>query len=123
MTTITLELPDALAAQVESVRDRLPELLALSLRQPALPATLYRDILALLVGRPSPEEIVAFQPGPEMQERLRVLLQRTDAGELTSAEQTELDEFERIEHFMVMLKAGNFPQMNSDERLLERRSQ
>jgi hypothetical protein len=109
MTTVTLELPDELAAQVESLRDRLPELLALSLRQPALPATLYRDILAFLATKPSSEEIVAFQPEPEMQERLRVLLQREHAGELTSTEQAELDEFEQIEHFMVMLKAGNFP--------------
>src|SRR5919202_1165758 len=36
MRTITLEMPDELADQLAAIQDRLPELLALSLRQPAL---------------------------------------------------------------------------------------
>src|SRR5919202_6048081 len=36
MRTITLEMPDELADQLAAIQDRVPELLALSLRQPAL---------------------------------------------------------------------------------------
>ncbi|WP_279606320.1 hypothetical protein [Aetokthonos hydrillicola] len=34
---------------------------------------------------------------------------RSKAGELTPPEQRELDEYERIEHLIVMLKAGSLP--------------
>jgi hypothetical protein len=107
MPTITLEVPDDLADQLVHVRDRLPELLALSLHQPALPAHIYRYILGFLASNPTPEQIAAFSPTPEMQERLQTLLARSEAGELSEAEQAELDEFERIEHLVVLIKAGN----------------
>ncbi len=113
MTTITIEIPDDLAEQLEQVRDRLPELLALSLRQPAVPAALYRTILTFLAGNPTPVELAAFSPPPEAQARLRTLLARSREGQLTSAEQAELGEDERIEHLIVMLKAGNLPRLTA----------
>jgi hypothetical protein len=42
-----------------------------------------------------------------MQERLKTLLERDHAGKLTPSEQIELDEYERIEHIVIMLKTGN----------------
>ncbi len=97
MATITIDIPDELSAQLAQVRDRIPELLALSLQQPAVPAHIYREILDFLASQPTPEEIVAFRPTPEMQARLT----------------TELDEFERIEHVLVLLKAGSLPHLTS----------
>lgn len=113
MATISIDIPDELSAQLEQVRDRLPELLALSLQQPAVPAHIYRAILDFLATRPTPAEIAAFRPAPEMQERLATLLARSRDGQLTPAEQAELDEFERIEHVMVLLKAGSLPYLTS----------
>ncbi len=49
---------------------RLPESLALSLQQPAVPAQIYRYILDFLDSNPTPEQIAEFKPTPEMQERL-----------------------------------------------------
>jgi hypothetical protein len=109
MQTITLAIPDDLADQLAQIRDRLPELLALSLRQPAMPAHLYREILAFLASNPTPAQIAAFGPTPEMQQRLETLLERERAGTLTAAEEAELAEFEQIEHLMVMIKAGVLP--------------
>lgn len=106
MRTITLDVPDELADQLAAVRDRLPELLALSLQQPAVPASIYRAILTFLAGGPTPEQIAAFGPTPEMQQRLDIVLERSHAGALTPAEHDELDELERIEHLVVMLKTG-----------------
>lgn len=104
MAMITLEVPDDLADQLAAARDRLPELLALSLRQPALPAAAYRHILDFLASDPSPEQIAAFRPIPEAQERLRLLLTRRHEGQLTELEARELEEFAHVEHLMVMIR-------------------
>ena len=113
MATITIDIPDELSGQLAQMRDRIPELLALSLQQPAVPAHIYREILDFLASQPTAEEIVAFRPTPEMQTRLTTLLDRARAGLLTSAEQAELDEFERIEHILVLLKAGSLPYLTN----------
>jgi capsule polysaccharide export protein KpsE/RkpR len=98
-----------LADQLAAVQDRLPELLALSLRQPALPAQLCRTILTFLAGAPSAEEIAAFAPPPEAQQRLQALLDAAWAGTLTAIEQAELDALERVEHLVILLKSGALP--------------
>jgi hypothetical protein len=113
MATITIDIPDELSAQLAQVRDRIPELLVLSLQQPAVPAHIYREILDFLASQPTPEEIVAFRPTPEMQARLTTLLDRSRAGLLSPAEHAELNEFERIEHVLVLLKTGSLPHLTS----------
>ena len=113
MLQITIEIPEELSEQLAQIGDRLPELLVLSLQQPALPAHIYRYILNFLASKPTPEQIAAFRPTPEMQERLRTLLARSKAGALTPAEQQELDEYEQIEHLVIMLKAGSLPYLTS----------
>ena len=80
---ITLEVPEELSEQLASVGDRLPELLALSLQQPPLPAHIYRYILNFIASNPTPEEIAAFRPTLEMQERLRTLIERSKNAEVT----------------------------------------
>ncbi len=107
MATITLDVSDAIAAQLDAMRDRLPELLALSLQQPAVPAHIYRFIVDFLASNPSPEELAAFGPAPEMLDRLQTRLARARADELTGPERAELDEYERIEHLMVVIKSRN----------------
>ena len=109
MAKITLEVPDELSEKLLQMGDRLPELLALSLQQPPLPARIYHYILDFLASKPTPEQILAFRPTAQMQERLKTLLTRSKTGELTPIEQQELNEYERIEHLIVMLKAGSFP--------------
>lgn len=106
MSTITIEVPDELSDLVAEAGDRLPELLAQSLQQPPLPAHVYRYVLDFLASTPSAEQIVAFAPAPEMTERLRTLLDREAANSVTPSEKAELDEYERLEHLMVMIKAG-----------------
>jgi hypothetical protein len=88
-------------------------LLALSLQQPALPAHIYRYILDFLASQPPLAQIAAFGPIPEMTERLQTLLTRQAAGDMTPPEVAELDEDERIEHLMIMLKVGALPALTS----------
>jgi hypothetical protein len=104
---ITLEVSEELSKQLVNVGDRLPELLAFSLQQPPLPAYIYRYILTFVASNPTSEQIAAFSPTPEMQERLRTLVERSKAGELTEQERVELDEYEKIEYLVMMLKVGN----------------
>jgi ribonucleotide reductase beta subunit family protein with ferritin-like domain len=62
--------------------DRLPELLERSLCQSNVSAQFYRHILDSLASNPTPTEIAAFRSTPEMQERLRVLLDRSKSMRL-----------------------------------------
>ncbi|MBD2297386.1 hypothetical protein [Nostoc sp. FACHB-190] len=113
MPKITLEVSEELSQQLAQVGDRLPELLALSLQQPVIPAEIYRYILDFLASNPTPEQIAQFQPTPQMRERLRTLVTRSKAGELTPVELKELDEYEKIEHLMIMIKTGNLAYLDS----------
>lgn len=113
MPKITLEVSEELAEQLATVGDKLPELLRQSLQQPAIPNSIYQYILNFIVSAPTPEQIAAFKPTKEMSDRLQTLLNRAQAGELTALEIAEIDEYERIEHIIIMLKAGNLPHLTS----------
>ncbi len=105
MPTITFNVSDEIAAQLDATRERLPELLALSLQQPAVPAHIYRFIVGFLASNPTPQDLATFGPTPEMQARLQILIERGRTGDLTAMEQAELDEYERIEHLIVLIKS------------------
>ena len=114
MPKITLEVSEELSTQVAALGgDRLSEALALGLRQSVVPSEVYRYVLDFLTSNPTAAEIADFRPTTQMQERLRDLLDRSYGDRLTSAERHELDEYERIEHCVVMLKAGNLSYLSS----------
>jgi hypothetical protein len=73
------------------------------------PARIYRYILDFLASGPTAEQIAAFAPTPGMIERRMALVEREKRGGITQAERTELDEYDRIEHLMVMIKTDNLP--------------
>ena len=115
MAKITIDVPDDLFTQltkettnIEILERRLPELLRLGLSAGKLPADVYHYVLNFLISNPTPAQIIDFRPTIEMQTRLRDLLNKSDSGKLNSMEQQELDEYERIEHLIVMLKTGSF---------------
>lgn len=112
MTTITIEVSNELSEQLFHEKARLPELLSLSLLQPPLSAQTYRYVLNFLASEPTPEQIAAFGPTPEMAERVRTLLAKERTNQLTPTEQAELDDYEDIEHLVVMAKAGALPYLN-----------
>jgi hypothetical protein len=111
MATVTIEVPDELSELIAQAGDRLPELLAQSLKEPTLPAHVYRYVLDFLASRPTPDQVAVFGPTSEMIDRLQMLLGRESRGEMTPAEKAELDEYERLEHLMVMIKSGALQQL------------
>ena len=73
---------------------------ALSFRQRS-----YGEIVDFFARGASPEDILSFRPSPETQERVRELLYRNSAGELTEDEAAELECFGELEHLMQLIKA------------------
>ncbi len=106
MVEMTIRVPERLAERVTAVQERLPELLEHGLGELSpLPNEVYRYILEFLVSQPTSEEILNFEPTPDMQKRANKLLEKNRAGQLTPAEEKELDEYLRINHLVTMLKA------------------
>ena len=105
MVQITIEVPDALAERLASVRDRLPEILEQALGGSAsLPVEVYRYVLEFLMSNPSPQAIVDFHPTPTTQERIGVLLEKNRTNQLTTEEASELDAYERLNRFVRQFK-------------------
>jgi hypothetical protein len=113
MPTITLEIPEELEAPLNNAGDHLPELLRRALNTSALPAQVYRYVLNFLASRPTPEEIASFQPLSEMTARLRELVQKERAGIISPSEKEELDEYDKIEHVVRMMKIGALPYLTA----------
>jgi hypothetical protein len=109
MATLTIEIPDDLMEQITPIHEQLPDLLRRCLEPTNLPAQVYHYILNFLTSQPTPEQIANFRPTVEMQQRLQYLLSRNNEGKLTLEEASELDEYEKIEHLIILLKSGNLP--------------
>jgi hypothetical protein len=65
----------------------------------------YDEIVDLFARGASSAEVLAFRPSPETQERVRELLERNAADELTDEEAAELERFGELEHLMQLVKA------------------
>jgi hypothetical protein len=116
MTTITLEVPDELAARIRTLGEDLTDLLfsaleshptdktALALKMAAT-HPVYREMMDFLASSPTPQQIAAFKVSPPAQERLEELLERNRESSLTDEEEVELDVYELVEHSMIRLKA------------------
>lgn len=65
---------------------------------------IYDEVYKFLVSAPTPQQIIAFHASDTTQERVRELLAANRENRLSTEEQLELDEFERVNHFVSMLK-------------------
>jgi len=65
----------------------------------------YDEIVDLFARGTTSADILAFRPSKQAQERVRDLLARNQAGELSEAEAAELERFSELEHLMQLVKA------------------
>ena len=65
----------------------------------------YDELIDLFADPTMAERILNFHPTPAMQARIEALLEKNSQGKLTTDEQAELDEVERLEHFLRLIKA------------------
>lgn len=68
------------------------------------PPDKFAEILDFMVSAPSPEEIVAFKPSPQMEARLAELMAKNKQDALSDDERHELEAFLQLNHFVNMLK-------------------
>ena len=106
MVQMTMNVPDELAEQIRSMGPWLPTVLELGLVgfQTVATATA-TEVIQFLSQDPSPRDILDYHVSGRAQERTRRLLTLNQSGMLSEVEQLELDELEKIEHIVIILKA------------------
>jgi|SRR6516165_6743867 hypothetical protein len=105
---MTLTLPDDLASRLHAVRDRLPRILELGLRELDAQAPAYAglaDVLEALARLPSAEEVLALRPSPALQARVEELLAKNRAAGLSDDERREWEQYQYAEHLVRLAKA------------------
>ncbi len=65
----------------------------------------FDELITFLASSPSAEGIVAYRPPESLQARMSELLEKNRQDSLSQEEETELDEFLRMNRFMSRLKA------------------
>lgn len=115
MTTITLDVPDELVGRLTPVQTQLPGLLVFALdllgiedpkaTDPTQTFPVLQEMIDFLVQAPSYTQILEFKVSPETQERLEELLDINREDVLSPQGQAELDAYQQVDHFMILLKA------------------
>jgi len=112
---ITIQVPITLGQQLQQLRERLPEILERGLREMlAEKPGEFQDenaIIELLASQPTPEQVLALRPSPELQARVSELLGRNKEGELSRQEETELERYLTLEHLVRLAKARAHKQL------------
>jgi hypothetical protein len=117
MTTITLELPDDLAAQLKAYPVDLSELIQEALKSklgnwPQTPSgsgatpPIYQEITNFLASNPTLQEIHDFKISAVAQEHLEGLLDKNREDGLTPEENGEVEKYLQYSHVMTLLKAS-----------------
>jgi len=106
MIQMTVQVSDELAKRCQSAGPCLSAIIDLSFAGFKTPAAAtVSEIIGFLSQNPSPEDLISFHVSEPVQFRLHRLLVLNNAGCLSEAEQSELDELQYLEHFVIMLKA------------------
>lgn len=114
MSTLTIEIPDDLAAQLDPLA--VPLLLRELVMQKSEKmisgnesnqdtAPIYREITQFLASGPTREQILAFKIKPVAQERLEMLLETNREASLSPQEQAELETYLQLSEWVSILKA------------------
>jgi len=112
---MTIQMPEALAERIQPIGSWLPTVLELSLAGfRTLAVITATEIIEFLSQNPTPQNIMEYHVSERAQSRLQKLLTLNQAGLVSSQEMSELDEIEKIEHIMIMLKAQATQKLNQE---------
>ena len=107
MTTITLEVPDEVAARFKRepkvVSALLRKTLTAKLSDPRKP--IHQELIDFLSSSPRLEQIMKFKISALAQERLETLLEKNREEQLTAKQKSELDQYLQYRHVLILLKA------------------
>ncbi len=65
----------------------------------------YLELIDFIAGGTTPEQVIAFRPSAEAQQRVEQLIRRAKEDCLAPDEQAELDHFFHLEHILRVAKA------------------
>ncbi len=101
---MTLDISNELAVRLHAEQARLPQILELGLREmDAEGATGFKgvaDVLEFLAELPTPEQILALRPSPNLQQDIENLLERSRASGLDEEEERQWRQYQYIEHLV-----------------------
>ena len=106
MVQLTIEVPEELAVRLKPIQHRLIDVLELGLRElsPGHYA-LSEEVVEFLASGPTPNEIIDFRPSPDIIERVQDLLDKNQESKLSEEVEEELDEYERLDYLMTLIKS------------------
>ncbi len=113
---LKLNLSEDLAARLRIHQDAIPRILELGLRemhaasQPGFQGL--AEVLETLASLPTPDEILALRPSPVLEDRIRTLLEKNRAGELSADEEREWESYQFLEHLVRIAKAKALAQLS-----------
>lgn len=114
-TAVVLELPDALAAQINQEKEHLPAILERGLRELRMEREGHMqeldEIIEILASQPTPEKIITLSPSPQLQDRVSELLAKSKAGVIPHVEEIELERYLTVEHLVRMAKGHAYHQL------------
>jgi len=65
----------------------------------------YEEIIDFIASGTTPEAVVAFRPSEIVRQRIAELVERSSDGNISTEEQSELEDYLQLEHIMIMAKA------------------
>lgn len=68
-------------------------------------AKAYQEVIDFIAAGTTPQNVVAFRPSAETEERVTDLLSRQKDSSLDAAEASELEHYFQLEHLMRLAKA------------------
>lgn len=105
------------ADELESHRDNVNEILALGLRKWQAEGRNefhdFEDVITTLANLPTPEEVLAIRPSPELQSRIDELLEKSKTVGFSPADEADWQQIEFMEHVVRMAKAQAAVRLNS----------
>ena len=116
---MTIDVPDALAAELKAVQDQMGRIIELGLErfrdvdQDASRFASMSEVVDVLAQLPEPEEILALRPSKALQERISALIEKSRSTGLSEEEQAEWDRYERLEHVVRIAKARAAKKLSS----------
>ncbi len=114
-SAIQIEIPEELASRLKPMADRIPQILELGLREWNAAGQSGFDgaaeVLELLAGLPSPDEIIKLRPSETLQARISDLLEKNRTTGLSRNETLEWENFQYLEHLVRIAKAKAYSKL------------
>lgn len=106
MVQMTMHVSEELAERLRPIGSWLPTVVELGLVGfKTVAAATATEVIEFLSRNPTPQAVLDYHVSERAQGRLQRLLALNAAGMLGEDEQLELDELQRIEHIIILLKA------------------